>query len=353
MIPDFKTYIRESIWSDMQDRGTGDVEKKEDILVGAVKNLVPVDLGGKCLWADQDLEIDGQTSFTYDDASQFIDGVNGWRLPTFTDIINLDTRIMHNDYSFQDDELHITNRKTNGELVFSNQGPYPGLKGFYYFWHVDGGIRYGKASNFIKRENNKCVIGSFGSSDPSYTFCIRLVKDKEVSESVWSDMQERGTGDVEKKEDEVLDTYNAEELAKYLGQEYYKPRYDFTINYTNGNNYSTVSTSLMVDSRAGRMNAFYYTIDIDNPGTNEAEVKIPARMVVYDESEHRFDKLRDLLLDNFDIHITERNPKLANDMYYSVTPKNGGRVTNRLYIKLIDFIIDNADKSLDIYIEKR
>ena len=30
MIPDFKTYIRESIWADMEDRGTGDMVKKED-----------------------------------------------------------------------------------------------------------------------------------------------------------------------------------------------------------------------------------------------------------------------------------------------------------------------------------
>ena len=30
MIPDFKTYLKESIWSDMQERGTGDIDKKED-----------------------------------------------------------------------------------------------------------------------------------------------------------------------------------------------------------------------------------------------------------------------------------------------------------------------------------
>ena len=30
MIPDFKTYLRESIWSEMQDRGTGDSIKTED-----------------------------------------------------------------------------------------------------------------------------------------------------------------------------------------------------------------------------------------------------------------------------------------------------------------------------------
>ena len=30
MIPDFKTFISESIWSDMQDRSAGDVVRKED-----------------------------------------------------------------------------------------------------------------------------------------------------------------------------------------------------------------------------------------------------------------------------------------------------------------------------------
>lgn len=224
--PPFDPYLKrvddvnESVWMDIHKHSTGDVERKEDRLVGAVKNLVPVDLGGKCLWADRDLEIDGQTAFTYDDASQFIDGVNGWRLPTFTDIMNLDTRIMYNDYSFQDDELHITNRKTNGELVFSNQGPYPGLRGFYYFWHVDGGIRYGKASYFVKNDkNNKCVVGSFGSSDPGYTFCIRLVKDKEVSESVWMDIHKHSTGDVERMEDNV-DNLDFNDFVKYVQDRY-------------------------------------------------------------------------------------------------------------------------------------
>ena len=31
MIPDFKTYIKESIWSDIQDRSSGDTIRKEDI----------------------------------------------------------------------------------------------------------------------------------------------------------------------------------------------------------------------------------------------------------------------------------------------------------------------------------
>ena len=30
MIPDFKTYIKESIWSDIQDRSSGETVRKED-----------------------------------------------------------------------------------------------------------------------------------------------------------------------------------------------------------------------------------------------------------------------------------------------------------------------------------
>ena len=36
MIPDFKTFIKESIWSDIQDRSAGDSIRKEDIALKLV-----------------------------------------------------------------------------------------------------------------------------------------------------------------------------------------------------------------------------------------------------------------------------------------------------------------------------
>ena len=33
MIPDFKTFIKESIWSDMQDRSAGDTIRQEDLII--------------------------------------------------------------------------------------------------------------------------------------------------------------------------------------------------------------------------------------------------------------------------------------------------------------------------------
>ena len=32
MIPDFKTFIKESIWSDIQDRSAGDTVREEDMI---------------------------------------------------------------------------------------------------------------------------------------------------------------------------------------------------------------------------------------------------------------------------------------------------------------------------------
>ena len=57
MIPDFKTFIKESIWSDMQDRSSGETIRKEDDN-NNLRKLKPIDLGGNTTvyWADEDLE---------------------------------------------------------------------------------------------------------------------------------------------------------------------------------------------------------------------------------------------------------------------------------------------------------
>ena len=79
MIPDFKTFIKESIWSDMQDRGTGEIKKKED--ESNLSQLKPIDLGGSILWADRDLDVHGNDLFTVDEVQKIIKG-SEWRLPT-------------------------------------------------------------------------------------------------------------------------------------------------------------------------------------------------------------------------------------------------------------------------------
>ena len=66
MIPDFKTYINESIWSDIQDRSSGDTIRKEDIRwytepFNKIKEMELIDmshkmdLGVKYLWTPKSI----------------------------------------------------------------------------------------------------------------------------------------------------------------------------------------------------------------------------------------------------------------------------------------------------------
>lgn len=127
MIPDFKTFISESIWSDMQDRSSGDTIRKEDDN-NNLRKLKPIDLGRHTTvyWADEDLEYDGETYFTFDEAFELIKK-SKWRLPTLKEVAELDVfsnigRINPNEYN---DRYVIDGEDSSGnpsQLVFFNKG---------------------------------------------------------------------------------------------------------------------------------------------------------------------------------------------------------------------------------------
>ena len=112
MIPDFKTYLKESIWSDMQDRGTGEIKKKED--ESNLSQLKPIDLGGSVLWADRDLELHGDDLFTVNEVQKITKG-SEWRLPTVEEARELNGNGYYetDGWSFgeRDNILYFTKRK--------------------------------------------------------------------------------------------------------------------------------------------------------------------------------------------------------------------------------------------------
>ena len=73
MIPDFKTYLKESIWSDMQDRGTGDLEKEEDnvnlmdeeTFLSYLKKNYKVNMSDANIGMSEELDDDGKTVCEY------------------------------------------------------------------------------------------------------------------------------------------------------------------------------------------------------------------------------------------------------------------------------------------------
>lgn len=168
MIPDFKTYLKESIWSDMQDRGTGEIKKKED--ESNLSQLKPIDLGGSILWADRDLDVHGNDLFTIDEVQKIIKG-SEWRLPTVEEAKELNgvNGYYETDgWSFGEDDniLYFTKRK------YHNPGTeiYVGFTSNIFF--------EGKRVNVFMLEDeqlNKDDIIYSASVEEKYN--ARLVKD--------------------------------------------------------------------------------------------------------------------------------------------------------------------------------
>ena len=80
--------ITEGILGDIAKRDLSGEKKKEDV-IGNIKQIQPVDVGCSVLWADRDLEVDGEYLFTFDEAMDFVKN-SEWRLPTLEEVADLD-----------------------------------------------------------------------------------------------------------------------------------------------------------------------------------------------------------------------------------------------------------------------
>lgn len=170
--------IEESIWGDMRRRADTKSHRKEEE-VGNLDQLQPVDMGGFVLWADKDLEIDGNKFFTFEEAIDFVEEhETEWRLPTDKDIAEL---VMLNDkQKFKTEkDRYILTSKYEGELNFNRDG-------FLSYKNKlrDEGAYYGWLSTIYQQGLVK-VMKIDIANQVSYSvekieckLCIRLVKDK-------------------------------------------------------------------------------------------------------------------------------------------------------------------------------
>ena len=186
MIPDFKTYIRESIWGDIHRRNSGEMVRQEDG-IGNIPRLKPVDMGGTVLWADQDLVVDEIEHFTFDEACDIIEN-SSWRLPTVKEVAELDKCQLFCDGN------NVYLESGDGKLGFQK-------KGVIYVFHNhpnhldDGAVYYGWTSEPYKYSSNHIhviiidknalyhsplnqTINNQVTQSANCKCCVRLVKDK-------------------------------------------------------------------------------------------------------------------------------------------------------------------------------
>ena len=197
MIPDFKTFVNESVWVDIHKRSNGIKTRKEDAT--NIDSIKPVDIGASVLWADRDLEKQGEYLFAFDE----IPPINSkeWRLPTKEEIDELELKffgeaveVYHSEHSYSLQYIKSNMKITleNGsliyrdgdvELVFEARGSvFPGntradyVGRFYDGWGDDN----------TKDDRDDCA-NSYHFGKESFKSglclkngknCVRLVKDK-------------------------------------------------------------------------------------------------------------------------------------------------------------------------------
>ena len=184
--------ITESIWSDIQDRSSGETVRKEDEITN-IKSLKPIDMGGSVLWADDDLSLkDGDCYFTFDEVFELVKN-SGWRLPTLEEVAELDD--VYKKGSFWENDDRFVFDGFPHQLVFFKKGliytsasDEPIDEDYYYCW----------TSTLFLNNNRFANIFTFNDGKPCHTplndqrnvndsvtqditngkLCVRLVKDK-------------------------------------------------------------------------------------------------------------------------------------------------------------------------------
>ena len=148
----------------------------------------------------------------------------------------------------------------------------------------------------------------------------------EITESIWSDMQDRSAGETVRKEDDI-NLLDCDGLYEYLNQHYKRiAPFAFITN---------IGGMLSVPIIRGTVhNCVWYS--------PESEIKAVS---IGDGMISQVDGLLNLLYDNFS--IKEINEKCDDDEYrlYWLSPKDGSEITNKFFIDVIDFLLENIPNS--------
>ena len=149
----------------------------------------------------------------------------------------------------------------------------------------------------------------------------------EITESIWGKVLDRGAGDTIRKEDDV-NLLDSDGLYDYL-KKHYKGILPFAFIM---NNYGMLSVPII---RGTVHNCVWYS--------PESEIKAVS---IGDGMISQVDGLLNLLYDNFSIkEINGENNDGEYTTLYWVYPKDGSEVTNKFFIDVIDFLLENIPNS--------
>ncbi len=153
---------------------------------------------------------------------------------------------------------------------------------------------------------------------------------RKLSESIWSDIQDRSSGDTVRKEDDI-NLLDRDGFYNYIMEHYKTVTEDVTGPYAiiNSENADYINIPILEDET----NTLYRVI-IWHFNTDERYITIPLRKLF-----GVFVKLRDTFK-------LQSNEDRINPLF-KVFPKDNKKVDNKFFLEVIDFIIDNTKEPFE------
>lgn len=144
-----------------------------------------------------------------------------------------------------------------------------------------------------------------------------------IKESIWSDIQDRSSGNVVRKEDDI-NNLDGVELKRYI-----------TSHYKSLNNFAVVTYVIDV------LCVPIIKDDANNCIMYSTSPEYINRICITNSITDKVKGLAKLLCDNFSVKESYGENESGEYTIYSIFPKDGSEVTNKFFIEVLDFILDN------------
>ena len=309
--------LSESIWSDMQDRSTGEIVRKEDSvdlldineLCEYLKTIYKTD-------SDNDINVIKIEGNLYLLICLYEDEYGYYKYIYYDgDYISMQFDVIETLKCFSEFERKFSIRFTKSDFVVNRIEIYPKDK-----------TRIPVTNKFF------IEVLDFILDKIKAPLEQMIEKISNIKESIWSDMQDRSTGEIVRKEDDI-DHLNYEEFFVYL-TEHYQPK-NKKINEKIGGrtpimDTNTIEIFIPIES----IDDWIKTLMIVISKKNNSIVSMETSSTIFD----KYVNLEKMLSNNYTISTSEHSSKIY------ITPKK--KPTNQTVVDLIDIFIAVVDNPI-------
>ena len=317
MIPDFKTYIKESIWSDIQDRSMGKTVRKED-------DIDLLDINEFCEYlktiyktnSDNDISVIKIEDNMYLTICLYEDEYGYYRYIYYDgDYINTQLDVIETLKCLLEFERKFSIKFNENDFVVNCIDIYPKDK-----------ARIPVTNKFF------IEVLDFILDRIKAPLEQMVEKISDIKESIWSDMQDRSAGEIVRKEDDI-DNLDYVEFFTYL-TEHYQPKSKKDNEKIGGRTPITNMDIIEIFIPIESIDGWIKTLMIVISKKNNSIVSMETSSTIFD----KYVNLEKMLSNNYTISTSEHSSKIY------ITPKK--KPTNQTVVDLIDIFLNIVDNPI-------